>query len=73
MVAAQWFQAARDYLPSVAERDLLPPIDINVAIANSVFANMTEAVSEMTAVQSAGQHILANRNLATFGQETTLH
>ena len=41
MVAAQWFQAARDYLPSVAERDLLPPIDINVAIANSVFANMT--------------------------------
>ena len=43
---AQWFQAARDYLPSLAESNPLPPTDINVAIANSLFANMTRAVSQ---------------------------
>ena len=45
MVAAQWFEAARQYLPSLAENNPLPPVDINVAIANSFFANVTEAVS----------------------------
>ena len=46
VVAAQWFQAARDYLPSAAAGNPLPPVDINVAIANSAFANMTQAVSQ---------------------------
>jgi hypothetical protein len=45
VVAAQWFSAARQYLPSLAQDNPLPPVDINVAIANSFFANMTEAVS----------------------------
>ena len=45
MVAARWFQAAREYLPSLAQSNPLPPLDINVAIANSLFANMTRAVS----------------------------
>jgi hypothetical protein len=45
VVAAQWFEAARQYLPSLAQNNPLPPVDFNVAIANSFFANMTEAVS----------------------------
>ena len=44
MVAANWFQAAREYLPSLAQNNPLPPVDINVAIANSAFSNMTQAV-----------------------------
>ena len=47
MVAARWFQAAREYLPALAQENPLPPVDINVAIANSLFANMTEAVSRL--------------------------
>ena len=47
VVAARWFQAAREALPALAQSNPLPPVDINVAIANSLFANMTEAVSRL--------------------------
>ena len=47
VVAARWFQVAREYLPALAQSNPLPPVDINVAIANSLFANMTEAVSRL--------------------------
>lgn len=45
VVATRWFQAAREYLPSLAQSNPLPPTDLNVAIANSMFANMMQAVS----------------------------
>ena len=73
MVAAQWFEAARQYLPSLAQNNPLPPVDINVAIANSYFANMTEAVSLLSSISILYMHICMSASCCDPALSSTCH